>query len=74
MTVDEIRSWKEAEPFRRFLLVLANGEELLVPRRGSLAFDPDGRFVVYPFPDRGGHRIVPAKDISSIRAAEGHAA
>jgi hypothetical protein len=74
MTVDEIRSWKEAEPFRKFLLVLANGEELLVPRRGSLGFDPDGRFVVYPFVDRGGYRIVPSQDISFIRPAESDAA
>ena len=73
MIVDEIRTWKEAEPFRKFKLVLANGEELIVHRRGALAIDPDGGFIVYPV-DPGGFRVVRSKDVSSIRAAEGNAA
>jgi hypothetical protein len=73
MIVDEIRKWKEAEPFRQFKLVLSNGEELLVHRRGALAIDPDAAFVVYPI-EPGGFRVVRSKDITSVRAAEGTAA
>jgi hypothetical protein len=73
MIVDEIRSWKEAEPFRKFKLVLATGEELLVYRRGLLAIDPQGVFVVYPVTP-GGFRVVRSNEIRSVGAAEGNAA
>ena len=73
MIVDEIRSWKEAEPFRKFKLILSTGEELLVYRRGALSIDPQGVFVVYPITP-GGFRIVRSKEISSVSPAEGNAA
>ena len=73
MTIDEIRPWKEAQPFRKFKLVLASGEELVVHRRGALAFDAAAGIVVYP-EESGGFRVVRSREITSIYAAEGNAA
>ena len=73
MIVDEIRKWKEAEPFQKYKLVLTNGEELVVHRRGGLGIAPEGRFLVYPL-EPAGHRIVRPADIATVTLAEGSAA
>jgi hypothetical protein len=64
MSVDEIRKLKEAIPFRPFKLVLANGDELLVGRRGAIAIAPEDKFLIYPL-DPGGYRLVAPSDIRS---------
>jgi hypothetical protein len=73
MIVDEIRSWKEAEPFRRFKLVLANGEELVVRWRGGLGIAPENRFLIYAL-EPAGYRLVSPADVASVKLAEGNAA
>jgi hypothetical protein len=73
MVLDEIRKWKEAEPFRKFKLVLSSGEELVVQRRGELGIAPEGRFLVYPL-EPAGYRVVRPADITTVDLAEGSAA
>jgi hypothetical protein len=51
MTVERIREAYRAEPFRRFILHLADGRELRVVHREFMSFSASGRTVVVNQPD-----------------------
>ena len=73
MVADDIRKFREAEPFRPYKLVLVNGEELIVQRRGGIAIAPEGKYFVYPLePD--GHRVLRPKEVKLVEPAGGTAA
>lgn len=73
MVVEDIRTLKEAEPFRPSKLVLANGEELLLERRSGIAIAPEGRFVLYPR-EPAGYRVLLPSDVKSVEAVRSNAA
>jgi hypothetical protein len=73
MIVDEIRRFREADPFRPYKLVLVNGEVLPINRRGGIAIAPEGRYFVYPVEPEG-HRILRPADVKLVEAAESTAA
>jgi len=51
MTIDEVRKFYDAEPFRRFVLHLADGRKIGVEHREFMALDPKGRIVIVFQPD-----------------------
>ena len=73
MVADDIRRFREAEPFQPYKLVLANGEELVVQRRGGIAIAPEGRYFVYPL-DPGGARILRPAEVTHVEPVGGTAA
>lgn len=51
MTIDQIRRLYEAQPFRPFVLHLADGREIPVAHREFMASAPSGRTVIVYQPD-----------------------
>lgn len=51
MTVDRIRELLNAEPFRKFIMHLADGREIPVQHREFIMPSPQGRTVVVFQPD-----------------------
>ena len=51
MTIDQIRRLYEAQPFRPFVLHLADGREIPVAHREFMASAPSGRTVIVFQPD-----------------------
>jgi len=51
MTIERIRELWKAEPFRKFIMHLADGREIEVRHREFLAMSPSGRTVVVYQPD-----------------------
>jgi hypothetical protein len=49
--IKQLRALHQAEPFRPFAVYLADGRELLVSSRESLASSPNGRALVVAHPD-----------------------
>ena len=73
MVADDIRKFRDAEPFRPYKLVLANGEELVVGHRAGVGIAPQERYFVYALnPD--GYRILRPADVKAVAAVEGTAA
>ena len=46
MTVDQLRSMREANPFRPFTIHLADGRSLRVPHRDFVSHSPGGRTII----------------------------
>jgi hypothetical protein len=46
MTIEQLRGAREANPFRPFTIVLADGRSLRVPHRDYLSTSPGGRTVI----------------------------
>jgi hypothetical protein len=46
MTVDQLRSMREANPFRPFTIHLADGQSLRVPHRDFVSHSPGGRTII----------------------------
>lgn len=57
MTIEIIREAYEAQPFRPFVIHLADGRELSVPHRESLALFPSGRTIIVLGPGEA-HNVV----------------
>ena len=73
MVADEIRKFREADPFRPYKLVLATGEELIVGHRGGIGIAPQERYFVYALePD--GYRVLRPADVKAVASTEGTAA
>lgn len=51
MTIEEVRKLYDAEPFRRFVLHLADGRKIGVGHREFVALSPKGRTMVVYQPD-----------------------
>ncbi len=51
MTVEQIRNVYQAQPFRPFVMHLADGGEVPVEHREFLALSPSGRTVIVYQPD-----------------------
>jgi hypothetical protein len=51
MTIERIRDLYQAEPFRPFVLHMADGRDVAVRHRESVALSPGGRTVVVYQPD-----------------------
>ena len=52
MTIEQLRKRTEAQPFRPFIVHLADGRELQVPHRDSISHSPNGRtFIVWDTED-----------------------
>jgi hypothetical protein len=51
MNVEQIKAASQAEPFKPFILHLADGRELPVPRREFLYLFPSGRTILVHQPD-----------------------
>jgi hypothetical protein len=51
MTIEKIREMYDAQPFRPFIMHLADGREIPVPHREFLALSPTGRTVIVCGPD-----------------------
>lgn len=51
MTIEQVRTAHAAEPFRAFVLHLADGRELAVQQREFMAAAPSGRTIVIYQPD-----------------------
>jgi hypothetical protein len=51
MTVEQIRRVYESQPFRPFILHLADGRQVAVAHREFLALSPTGRTVIVYQPD-----------------------
>lgn len=51
MTIEKIRELYDVEPFRPFVIHLADGREIAVPHREWLASAPSGRTVIIFKPD-----------------------
>jgi len=51
MTIERLRELYNAEPFRAFVLHLADGREIPVHRREFIAAAPSGRTIVVYQPD-----------------------
>ena len=46
MTIEQLRSAREANPFRPFTIHLADGRSMRVPHRDYLSMSPGGRTVM----------------------------
>jgi hypothetical protein len=46
MTIDQLRSMREANPFRPFTIHLADGRSLRVPHREFVSHSPGGRTII----------------------------
>lgn len=46
MTIDQLRTVHQAEPFRPFTLHLSDGRSLYVPQREFLSHSPSGRTII----------------------------
>ncbi len=51
MTIDQIRTFYEAQPFRPFEIHLADGRSIVVRSREFMASAPSGRTVIVYQPD-----------------------
>ena len=51
MNIEQLRAAYKAEPFAPFVLHLADGREIPVPRRDFLCVFPSGRMVIVIQPD-----------------------
>jgi hypothetical protein len=51
VTIEQLRNVYNAQPFRPFILHLADGRQILVVHREFIAFSPSGRTVVVYQPD-----------------------
>jgi hypothetical protein len=45
MSIEEIRSVRNAEPFQRFTMILKNGSRLLVEHQRAVSWSPSGNLV-----------------------------
>jgi hypothetical protein len=73
MVADEIRKFREAEPFRPYKLVLASGEELVIDHRAGIGIAPQEKYFVYALePD--GYRVLRPSEVTSVKPVEGTAA
>ena len=66
MTIDEIREFHRAEPFRPFKLCLSDGREYTVDIRMCLALDPTGRTVALVLPEDD-FKIIEVQSIKEIK-------
>ena len=48
ISVEELRAYKYAEPFRPFQLLLADGRRVTVPRPENVGWSPEDRIVMFP--------------------------
>jgi len=46
MTVDQLRAMREANPFRPFIIHLADGRSFRVPHRDLVSHSPGGRTII----------------------------
>jgi hypothetical protein len=51
MTIERLQEWYKAEPFRPFIIHLADGREIPVRHRDFIMSVPSGRTVVVTQPD-----------------------
>ena len=51
MTIDQLRTFYDAQPFQPFTMHLADGREILVRSREFMASAPSGRTVIVYQPD-----------------------
>ncbi len=65
MTLDAIKTELHKQPFRPFALVMADGNQVVVPHHDYLTFSPSGRSLnVYHSPD--GYRIVSTEMVTQV--------
>jgi hypothetical protein len=73
MLADDIRRFRDADPFRPYKLVLISGEELAVNHRAAVGIAPQEKYFVYALePD--GYRILRPREVKGVTAIEGTAA
>ena len=65
MTLSRIREVKNANPFRRFNIVLAGGRRLLVDKPYYLGISTTKRFVVHSSLD-GGYEVVAIERVQDV--------
>jgi hypothetical protein len=65
MTIEKIRDFYNAQPFRPFVIHLADGRELPVHHRDFIASAPSGRTVTLYQPDDS--LVVPDKSREALR-------
>jgi hypothetical protein len=51
MTAEQLRTLREAQPFRPFTIHLADGRNLTVPHRDFVSQSPGGRTIIVYKPD-----------------------
>lgn len=67
MTVEEIRSYRNAQPFHPFTLLLTSGKLLRVDRPSGIALAPDGqRLAVFEGNQLNRLRIEQVRDVAAV--------
>ena len=69
MTIDEIRSWKNAEPFHPFVIHTKDRGDFLVDHPMCVAISPLGTDVTVALPDSSSEQIY-VSSIARLEAAE----
>jgi hypothetical protein len=70
MAIEKVRDVYRAEPFRPFVLHLADGRHILVPHREFMAIGPTGRTVIVYDEDEA-HNIIDLLLVTDIRVENG---
>ncbi|MEX2142367.1 MAG: hypothetical protein WD894_24070 [Pirellulales bacterium] len=70
MTIEKVREVYRAEPFRRFVLHLADGRHIAVPHREFMAIGPTGRTVIV-YDEDDAHNIIDLLLVTDIRVENG---
>ena len=71
MTLDELRTWRDAVPFQPFEILLVDGRSFIVPHRDFIWVPPGkGTWVYVSDPKTGSADHVNTLIISSIRVAK----
>lgn len=66
MTLDEIRIWRNAEPFRPFQIDTTEGKSIYVGGKEKVGFAPDGTLVAVFEGNR--FHSVPLSEVSGVKA------
>jgi hypothetical protein len=67
MTIETIRSWRLAQPFRPFTVILVDGRGLPVEFPYGLAISPTGTEIAYGS-RTDGPLFIPLRDVKDIQA------
>ena len=70
MTIEDIRKFRNAEPFRPFRLFLSDGRKFLVRHAENIGWSPSGsRLAVYELADAGD--IIDLEKVVKVEATRG---
>ena len=70
MTIEKVREVYRAEPFRPFIMNLADGRHISVPHREFMAIGPTGRTVIV-YDEDDAHNIIDLLLVTDIRVENG---